>query len=239
MPAISSLCPWDFPGKNTVVGCHFLLQGIFLTQELNPRLLCLLDWVLYPLSHLRSPFMGSPTHSGGWKLISRWVLVLLKDGKSPHFLTILHGKKITTKSSFETHKESTLEAAQACALLSGDSGFKLRTGSRGCPQRGSRASRRDPAEAGAGDHRPARLFSGPAARLVLVFPQHPALAYTPVQGQRCPLLCPQPAPGPSFCPGRMCRVGQKSFISAQETLRDQEVEASGEEDRRGLWPPLL
>ena len=27
------LCPWDFPGKKTGVGCHFLLQGIFLTQE--------------------------------------------------------------------------------------------------------------------------------------------------------------------------------------------------------------
>ena len=26
------LCPWDFLGKNTGVGCHFLLQGIFLTQ---------------------------------------------------------------------------------------------------------------------------------------------------------------------------------------------------------------
>ena len=24
----SFLCPWDFPGKNTGVGCHFLLQGI-------------------------------------------------------------------------------------------------------------------------------------------------------------------------------------------------------------------
>ena len=24
------LCPWVFPGKNTGVGCHFLLQGIFL-----------------------------------------------------------------------------------------------------------------------------------------------------------------------------------------------------------------
>ena len=29
------LCPWDFPGKNTRVGFHFLLQGIFLTQGLN------------------------------------------------------------------------------------------------------------------------------------------------------------------------------------------------------------
>ena len=26
------LCPSDFPGKNTAVACHFLLEGIFLTQ---------------------------------------------------------------------------------------------------------------------------------------------------------------------------------------------------------------
>ena len=30
------LCLWNFPGKNTGVGCHFLLQGIFLTQGLSP-----------------------------------------------------------------------------------------------------------------------------------------------------------------------------------------------------------
>ena len=33
------LCPWDFPGKNTEVGCHFFLQGIFLTQGLDSYLL--------------------------------------------------------------------------------------------------------------------------------------------------------------------------------------------------------
>ena len=38
------LCPWDSPGKNTGVGCHALLQGIFLTQGSNPHLLCLLFW---------------------------------------------------------------------------------------------------------------------------------------------------------------------------------------------------
>ena len=32
------LCPWDFPGKNTGMSWHFLLQGIFLTQELNQSL---------------------------------------------------------------------------------------------------------------------------------------------------------------------------------------------------------
>ena len=29
------LLPWDFLGKGTGVGCHFLLQGIFLTQGLS------------------------------------------------------------------------------------------------------------------------------------------------------------------------------------------------------------
>ena len=46
------LCPWDFLGKNTGVGCHFLLQKIFLTQGLNSNLLCLLRsrQILCPLS---------------------------------------------------------------------------------------------------------------------------------------------------------------------------------------------
>ena len=45
-----ALCPWDYPGKNTGVGCHFLLQGLFLTQGSN--------------SSLRS--LGSPILSGGF-----------------------------------------------------------------------------------------------------------------------------------------------------------------------------
>ena len=44
----------DSPGKNTGVGCHVLLQGIFPTQGLNPGLpLC--RQILYHLSHQRSP----------------------------------------------------------------------------------------------------------------------------------------------------------------------------------------
>ena len=35
--ACQAPCPWDSPGKNTAVGCHFLLQ-IFPTQGLNPHL---------------------------------------------------------------------------------------------------------------------------------------------------------------------------------------------------------
>ena len=45
------LYPWDFPGKNTGVGCHFILQGIFLTQESNPGLLQCRQ-ILYCLSHM-------------------------------------------------------------------------------------------------------------------------------------------------------------------------------------------
>ena len=33
------LCPWNSPGRSTGVGCCSLLQGIFLTQGLNPSLL--------------------------------------------------------------------------------------------------------------------------------------------------------------------------------------------------------
>ena len=32
------LCPWDSPGKNTGVGCQFILQGIFPTQDSYPGL---------------------------------------------------------------------------------------------------------------------------------------------------------------------------------------------------------
>ena len=41
---------WDFPGKRTGVGCHFLLQGIFPTQGLNPGLPHCRQ-TLYCLSH--------------------------------------------------------------------------------------------------------------------------------------------------------------------------------------------
>ena len=37
-------CPWDFPSKNTGVGCRDLLQEIFPTQGSNLRFLCLLHW---------------------------------------------------------------------------------------------------------------------------------------------------------------------------------------------------
>ena len=48
----------DSPGKNTEVGCYFLLQGIFLTQGSNPGLLhCRQS--LYRLSCQGSPYTSS------------------------------------------------------------------------------------------------------------------------------------------------------------------------------------
>ena len=52
-----------FSEKNTRVGCHFLLQGIFPIQGSNPSLSCLLHWQAgsLPMCHLRSPtFFGAP-----------------------------------------------------------------------------------------------------------------------------------------------------------------------------------
>ena len=48
-------CPWDFPGKNTGMGYHFLLQGIFPTPGSNLGLPYGRK-ALYCLSHQRIPW---------------------------------------------------------------------------------------------------------------------------------------------------------------------------------------
>ena len=67
--ACQVLCPWNSPGKNTGVGCHFLLQEIFLTQGLN---LHLLHWQADSLS-TEPP--GKPTDV--------YIIQQLHDGYSP------------------------------------------------------------------------------------------------------------------------------------------------------------
>ena len=52
-------CPRDFPGKNTGAGCHFLQQGIFLTQGLNLRPLGLMRW---EVGSLPAEPLGKPMH---------------------------------------------------------------------------------------------------------------------------------------------------------------------------------
>ena len=65
---------WNSPGQNTGVGNLFLLQGIFLTQGLNPGLPhC--TWILYQLSHegnprileqVACPFSSESSQPRGW-----------------------------------------------------------------------------------------------------------------------------------------------------------------------------
>ena len=60
------LCPWDFSGKNTGIGCRFLLQGISPNQGPKPHLLHFLHWQAdsLQLSHLGSisHFIQSQIH---------------------------------------------------------------------------------------------------------------------------------------------------------------------------------
>ena len=116
------LCPWDSPGKNTGVGCHFL---IFLTQGSNPSLLSCSQF-LYCLSH-----QGSPG-SFGWALnvitcilkreaeadltprgrrrqreVSRW---RFEDaGLEDESDTVTSQRMLTISRSWESREESPLE----------------------------------------------------------------------------------------------------------------------------------
>ena len=70
------LCQWDFPGKNTGVGGHALLQGIFLTQGSNLSLLHLLHWQVDSLpAEPPEKASAEPTH---WKLPRPSVLNFLR-----------------------------------------------------------------------------------------------------------------------------------------------------------------
>ena len=97
----------DFPGKNTGVGCHFLLQGIFPNQGSNPSLLHCRQ-ILYHLSHQGIPkvkFKEIPrVLSDAFQRLSHWAVlewrcfIDKKQGRaflrvnnwSQHFSTKLH-----------------------------------------------------------------------------------------------------------------------------------------------------
>ena len=65
------LCPWDFPGKNTGVGCHFLLQGIFLIQGSSQPtdwtlVSCIVRWILYHWATREASKMYNPRLKCQW-----------------------------------------------------------------------------------------------------------------------------------------------------------------------------
>ena len=59
------LCPWDSPDKNTGMGCYFLLQRIFLSQEIK-----LASWASSALAgrFFTTEPVGSPKYgdAGDW-----------------------------------------------------------------------------------------------------------------------------------------------------------------------------
>ena len=62
------LSPWDFPGRNTGVGCHSLLQGIFPTPGSNPGVL---HW---SASSLLQDLQGRPANlSTFWFILSIFI----------------------------------------------------------------------------------------------------------------------------------------------------------------------
>ena len=95
----SLLCPWDSPGKNTGVGCHFLLQGIFPAQGKNPCFLCLLHcWVCsLPLAP-----PGKPNGLIRWientQVIGRLV-IQYEEHPSPYFCCCLLSTSLLCKAS--------------------------------------------------------------------------------------------------------------------------------------------
>ena len=84
----------NFQGKNTRVGCHFLLQGIFPIQVLNPRILHLLHWQAdsLPLSH--------------WEVHSRFIPTLnpLIKKSFRHTLDVLISCNMSRPRIFEVSK---------------------------------------------------------------------------------------------------------------------------------------
>ena len=81
------LCPWVSPGKNTGVGSHSLLQGIFLTQGSNMGLLhC---WqILYHLSNRGSPKSGfKQVQKGCFTLVHINILEHTLDPSRSHSIT--------------------------------------------------------------------------------------------------------------------------------------------------------
>ena len=66
-------CPQDFPGKNTGVGSHCFLQGIFPTQGSNLGLLHHRR-ILYQLSHQGSPSNSKVAQNRGTLAIKQFMV---------------------------------------------------------------------------------------------------------------------------------------------------------------------
>ena len=72
------LCPWNSPDKISGMGWHFLLQGIFLTQGLNPSLPHFTNWATREAENGK-PGKGATQISSSHLTIWLWELFILVD----------------------------------------------------------------------------------------------------------------------------------------------------------------
>ena len=93
------LCPRNSPGKNTGVGCHFLLQGIFLTQASN---LCLLHLLQCQADSLLLGHLGSPLQIKKYDRSQFFLLLVLATQ-----LALDDGNFFKSQSSGKCEKEYT------------------------------------------------------------------------------------------------------------------------------------
>ena len=128
--------PWNSPGKNTGVGCHFLLQGIFPIQGSNPGLPHCRQ-ILYWLSHqgsffnfnsvinIFSPHRGMQIPNQGlnlgtlhWKfrVLNHWTTresCLVINFKTGFFFLMEHFDNVKLRKQTSLQRKSALELAQS------------------------------------------------------------------------------------------------------------------------------
>ena len=109
------LCPWDFPGKDTGVGCHFLLQGIFPTQGSNLGLLPCRQ-ILYWLS-----YKGSRVHGILQARILEWVAFPFSRGSSQPrdqtWVSSTAGRFFTNWATREAHTVEVTNRSKGLGLI--------------------------------------------------------------------------------------------------------------------------
>ena len=106
------LCPWNSPGKNTGVGCHFLFQGIFPTQGLSrlSYISCNGRWVLYHECHLGNPIRASCLSNVSTVLFQRMIYIWYD------MIHILFASTIIYTIYFETYLQDICSRAKILCL---------------------------------------------------------------------------------------------------------------------------
>ena len=95
------LSSWDFSGKDIGVDCHFLLQGIFVTQGSNLHLLTLLHWQV-------DSFPLVPTWKPKWYVYINQLLLILKRNYPFSYSENLFSRKRKRMGACVKHVNSTL-----------------------------------------------------------------------------------------------------------------------------------